>query len=303
MRLVIAVLILGLAAFTAHAVSYSNDSNSVDIDYTGPAPILPPDTNVPDTTAGTGGGGGDQSQQSGGTDTVTVSVTATTGGDANTTTGTTANGTDQGTAGNGAGGQTSTEAVSGEDIIRALLGNQALLLGGGASDDENGGGGYSVTISGAKTRAALRARGISGLSVLEELSSRFLSQKDFALVATSRILQNKQIEEVILSLDIITLSYRAEGRLLAFIPWEFPVRVTINPNAATPETRVIITLPWYRFFLQTFFTRSELVGELNAAIDKIKLEETHSIDAKTKLFTAVTDAIAARFDTVGGTFQ
>ena len=302
MRIAIALAILCLAAFTAHAVSYSNDTNSVDIDYQGPAPIGAPDSNLPEGTNGSGDGTDPSTPaNSGGTDavTVTVSVDNGNGGGAPGAGGATAGGT----AGTSTGGDTgsSGSTVTGEDILNSLFGNQALSISGGSGG--SGGGDYSIRLNGKKAREALKARGISKLSVQNRFTSKFLSKKDFALSAASRILENENIEEVILSLNIVQLTYRSQGRLFAVFPFAFPVTVAVNPYGETPETRVSVKFPWYSFFLQKYVSKAVLIRDINAAIQEADITEVDSIDAHTGFLSAITQVISLRTDTVEGTLR
>jgi hypothetical protein len=289
MRFVIVLLILALAGFTAHAISYSNDSDSIDIDYSGGSPVIP-DEEAPEdapggeSPAGNTGTTGNNSPATGSEDgtfteespDVTISVSEGEGGSEN---------------GN------SEDTSSEEDILNTLFGNQALLFGGGSGASD------SITLSGEKLRAALKARGIERLELSDLLGKRFKSKKDFALAAASSVLENEAIQEVVLTLDTLSLTYRAEGRLFAVFPLSYPVTLTIDPSGGTREERIRVTFPWWRFFLQTFVSRSELQNAIDNAISPVLEGERDSIDARTRLFLAVTNAIDARFDTVQGSLR
>ncbi|MBX9765577.1 hypothetical protein K2X83_02960 [Patescibacteria group bacterium] len=293
MRIFIAISILCLAAFTAHAVSYSNDTNSVDIDYQGPAPIGAPDSNLPQGGTGGGGGGdggggaqgGGSSTQGGSGDSGTVTVSVSTNGSSGNT-----------PQGAGSGGTSGSE-VSGEDILNTLFGNQALTISGGSDGEQ------FVRLNGKKAREALKARGITSLSITNRFTSKFLSKKDFALGAASSVLKNENIEEVILSLNTVQLTYSSQGRLFAVFPFAFPITITVNPYADTPESRVLVKFPWYSFFLQKFVSKTVLVRDINAAIDRAETSELEAIDARGKFLEAITDVITLRTDTVEGTLR
>lgn len=305
MRFAIAVAILFLAAsfpfvlaLSAHAVSYSNDTNSVDIDYQGPAPIGAPDTNIPEDEEGDNGGGGGSDGGGGG-----GGETPTSGGSGDTeevTVNVSAGGQTDGTSGSaeesGTGTSSSGTGISGEDILNSLFGNQALSTSGGESS-------YALRLNGKKAREALKARGITKLDIVNRFTSKFLSKKDFALGAVSDILNNENIEEVILSLNSVQVTYRSQGRLFAVFPMAFPVTVTVNPYADTAEARVFVKFPWYSFFLQKFVSKDVLIRDINAAVDKAEITEADSIDARTRFLNAITQTIASRVDTVEGTLQ
>jgi hypothetical protein len=130
-----------------------------------------------------------------------------------------------------------------------------------------------------------------------------LTKKDFALIAVSNILENENIEEVILSLNTVELTYRSEGRLFAAFPMAFPISVTVNPYATTPDSRVVVTFPWYSFFMQKFVSKSILVRDINAAIDATDIVDVEPIDARGKFLSAITQVITLRDDTVEGTLR
>jgi hypothetical protein len=281
MRFLVLVLVLSLAAFTAHAVSYSNDSDSIDIDYSGGSPAVPDDTGddggegapQQDGTGAQGNPGGDDGDSfDEESPDVTVSVSAT-----------------------GEDGEAISN-LSEDDLVNTLIGNQALLFGGGN-------GGDSIRLSAEKLRAALKARGVGKLELEDLLGRRFQSKKDFALVAASSVLENEAIQDIQLTLHSLSLTYRAEGRLFAVFPLSYPVKLDIDPRAATREGRVIVTFPWYRFFLQTFVSRSELQTLIDSAMEPIAQGEQDSVHAKTSLLLAVTNAIESRFDTVQGSLK
>lgn len=297
MRIAIALSILCLAAFTAHAVSYSNDTNSVDIDYLGPAPIGMPDSNAPEDGGEDGGGAGGGGEDAPVTpqnlwDANEVTVTVTTEGESGGGTGDTSGNDTSGFSGS------SSNEIDGEDILASLFGNQALSISGSSY-----GGEHTVRLNGKKAREALKARGITKISIVNRFTSKFLTKKDFALMAVSNILENENIEEVILSLNTVELTYRSEGRLFAAFPMAFPISVTVNPYATTPESRVSVKFPWYSFFMQKFVSKNGLVRDINAAIDATDITDVEPIDARGKFLSAITQVITLREDTVEGTLR
>lgn len=290
MKSVLCAILFFAIPIGVFAATYSNDTSSVDINYTGPAPIGSPDSNIPpDPGAGGGqetgptegtGGSGTQEPQGG----VTIPVVIVTEGSSGGT----------GTAGAGT-------PLTSEDILSTLFGYQAALFGSASGSSEGEWG--TITISGAKARAALAARGVSRLSLSNLLNSRFFTMGDFTLVAASKILENKTIEEVILTLDTLSLTYRSDGRLFAMFPFSYPIKLTVNPNGETREKRVQVKFPWYRFFLRTFVSTSELQNQIDSVLVKVFVEAESDADLKTKMLIAVTEAIELRFDTVQGTLK
>jgi|GEM_PF-5703594 len=279
-----ALLVLLCFAFTATGVhaAYSNDSNAIDIDYVGAAPTPSASggnellfSDPPDGDEGGEDGGDEESDEESQSVSVPVSVVTS---------------ADDGTS-PGAGGSDGEDAISADDILNTLRGNQAIFFEGGS-----GGGFGTVRIWGDRAREALGSRGITRLDV-GGFGNKFLTKGDFAAAIASSVLENPALQEVVVSLESFTISYKAEGRLFAVFPMQYPVRLTINPYGATTEERVVIKLPWYRFFLQTFFSRSALQKELDQQVTE-SIAKGADVDARTRLYTAVTQTLTSRVDTV-----
>lgn len=309
MRLVLAivVLIVGISfpfvlALSAHAISYSNDTNSVDIDYTGPAPIGAPDSNLSGSGSGSGSGdGGGSDTESGGNvsgggsggDGVTLTVVVNQNGNSDSSSN--GNSDSQQDAGSGSGVEGS---LSGEDILNTLFGNQALSITGGSS-----GGDFVIRLDGKKVREALKARGISTISILNKFTSKFLTKKDYALNAVSTILENEQIEEIVMSLSTVRLSYRAQGRLFGVFPITYPISLTVNPLADSPQERVISKFPWYSFFVQKYVSKKILSRDINAALQTVAALDTDDTDRRARYVDAIVQVITSRVDTVEGSLR
>ena len=299
----------------AHAAVYSNDSNSVDINYTGPAPGSIPGVGFPDDgtgggnqgdtgASGTQGAGGDSGDGSGGQSGVTIPVTVVTGegGNGQNQAGSSGNSGSSAHSGNGANDANGGSAPSIQEVLASLIGHQAVSYG--ANSGSSGGGDWgTITISAKKAREALAVRSVSRISLSDLLNSRFFTREDFTIVAASKILDNKTIEEVILTLDTLTLTYHSEGRLFAVFPFSYPVTLVIDPNLDTREKRIKVKFPWYRFFLQTFVTRTQLQSQLDSAITQAIIGADAGADVKTKVLVAVTQTLESRFDTVEGSVQ
>lgn len=306
MRLLLAivVLIVGISfpfvlALSAHAISYSNDTNSVDIDYTGPAPIGAPDSNLSGSGSGGTDGGSSGSESSGGssgggsaTDGVTVTIAINQNGSSSSANGDSA-GTEQ-----GQGSSAQGSGVSGDEILNTLFGNQALSISGGSSGE-----GFVIRLDGKKVREALKARGISTITILNKFTSKFLTKKDYALNAVSTILQNEQIEEIVMSLSTMRISYRAQGRLFGVFPITYPIALTVNPFADTPEKRVVSKFPWYSFFVQKYVSKKVLVKDINAALQTVAALDTDDADRGARYVDAVVTVITGRIDTVEGSLR
>lgn len=327
---------------SAHAADYSNDSDSININYTGGTPTPPPSDAPPadqppaDSGSSGSGGTGSDAGNAGSTD-VTVQVTvvtdpnagggsggsssgsgtATGGGSADSSgqTGGTSgsaegNQNQQGSGGTG-GSQSFSSSASGasggavtaSDIVSTLQGNQAVIFGQGASSSGTsgtgaGGGGITaqeafgtVTLSGKKVRAALSARSVTDIILGTALGQRYLTKGDATIAAASAILKNSALEEVVLSLQTISFTYTAQGRLFAVFPIDYPLKVTVNPAGTTVDERVRLGFPWYTFFLQTFISKNALQAGIDAAVRGVVANADGAVDAQSKLVAAVNETL------------
>ena len=208
----------------------------------------------------------------------------------------------------GTSSQTQT-TESATDFLATLIGNQAVSVSGTLSGSGvSSGAGVLVRVDGNAVRSALRARGITEVSLSSrtargKLIGRLTSKEDFTLLAASRALSNASIDEVVLSSGTLSVSYRSQGRLFAVIPLNFSVKVSVNPLLDTPEKRVAVRFPWYKFFLQTFVSKKSLQKDLDEAIDDIREEEKITIDTEARLFGIIVQTLERRFDTVEGSIQ
>lgn len=272
------------------AADYSNDSNSININYTGSEPDV--------LSGGSSGGGGGSGSTGGAGETGGGGGGGTTGGNGaplpDTQVTVTVSATGDGSNGSNNAGSGST----GSDILSTLLGNQAVFFGSGGGT----GGGGDVSLSAEDVRKALAARGVSKLTLSRFLSERFRTKGDFALAAASSILDNPSLEKVILSARDLSLTYKATGRLLGVFPLAYPIRLEVHPYEKTPEARIGVKFPWYRFFLQTYVTKKQLQTELDAALS-FALSDTEETDQAARALLAISTAIQERFDTVEGTIS
>ncbi len=285
MRFLVGILLL-FVAFPAYA-AYSNDSSSVDIDYSGPAEdqLAPPPVWNLTPPGDTGGGSEEEEGELEDSDEITVPVIVVVDNSAP--------GQGTGTGGESDGGFSN---ITAEDIINTLIGNQAFSI----ERDPGGGGWWILRISGEKARAALKARGITKITLLGSFRNKFLSRGDMTIAAASSLLENENLEEIIISLDTLSLSYKARGRLFGVLPWEYPVHISVDPYGTTVEERVSVKFPWYRFFLQTFVSRSALQAQIDQVVVSALAEDSESLDARARLYIAITESIRTRFDTIEG---
>ena len=119
-----------------------------------------------------------------------------------------------------------------------------------------------------------------------------LNARGLGLVAASTALSDKNIDSVSFTGGSFEIKYRSRGYLFSFIPVSFPVRVVIVPEATSG--RVIVLLPWYRFFVREFFTGKSLAAEINAVLEAEIGNSAAGADLKLQLFEATADFCAKR---------
>lgn len=231
--------------------------------------------NSSDTSTGEGSGGSDASDVSGGSEG---------GGDA----------------------ESAPSTVSEEDALDSLSASGGISVSSGAS----GGSGIAVSVDGAAVRRALREKADIGSvlahwrSVAERKSrsadTKLTTGEYYALVAATLAGDDAQIDSATFDGIRFEITYRSRGALLWFLPWSFPVRVTVNATAVSAEERVQVALPWYHWFLREFFTREGLASE----IDSVVISELRAADPETeediqvRLFIAVADFLRAKVRTI-----
>lgn len=316
----------------AHAVFY-NDSNVIEIgDGTPPEPSESGSGgDIGGSTAGgaqgleqgSTGSGGTSTGSSGGTASgETSSFGGTSGGGSSGSAGDAGAGGASG--GNTQGGSTGAGTGTEEELIELLLSEGALegVLGSGSGDSEgadasgSGGGAFdadsslggfgagsvlSVSVSGSKVRDALR-----GKYDLQDIldgwrgkAGKKYGAREYGLMAASTALRDGNVEAVLFTASAFEITYRSRGYLLAVIPWSFPVRVSIVPEAQALEERVKVKLPWYRFFVREFFTADGLRREIDDAIAAArKANIATDTDGTALLFGTVSDFLKRKVGTI-----
>ena len=323
------VLFAGLSlAPAAHAVFY-NDSNVIEI-----GDGLPPEPSEEDGgaggTGGTAGEAGTGSSSEGGSSeggssssgggSSSVSQNGSTGGAAG---GSPASGGFSSVPSDGSGEEESSSGAGGteEDLINLLIAGGALSgveSGGtaeeaGASDSSAGAlgaggslGGFgsdsvlSVTVSGSKVREALRGK-YDLQDILESWRSKASGKfgaREYGLIAASTALRDGNVEAVSFTASAFELTYRSRGYLLAIIPWSFPVRATIVPEAASATERVKLKLPWYRFFVRKFFTTDGLIRDIDAIVTQTVAAGSGEKGGTARVFEAVSDFLRRKVGTI-----
>lgn len=276
------------------AFAFYNDSDIIELEDD--APPAPPDSVGPTNTGGSGTGSG-----------------AGQGGVVNETTG----GAPQGSSNSGDGqpvvptepGGSGSDDSDDEDLLDSLVSAGVITGSGVASDsslfdDSLLGARGSVIINGDSVRKYFRGRyDLQELLLGWRAGSDRLGAGGLGYIAASTALRDSNVDAVSFTADRFDITYRSRGYLFTFIPMTFPVRVTVIPEAT--YGRVVVKLPWYRFFVREFFTARGLADDIESVIQE-ELKKTFADDADLKpiLFAAVADYLRTKVgtvsDTVGG---
>lgn len=292
MRIILLLVLLLMPAGYASAVFYNNTETIEIGDGELPEPS-PDSTDDPGTVNEGVGSGGDAGSTNNGTE----------GGSSN-------GGGDGGGSAGGGGSAVESHLTGGDggsamdasDVINALISGGALSgfsTGAGSAGAPAGTGGSSVRIIGERVRQVLS----SDIDLREILSywrkgSGKASDEELGLIAASTALRDTNIQEITFGGSNFEIVYRSRGYLLAVIPWSFPVRLTVIPEAPVIEERVQVKLPWYRFFVRKFFT----VRGLQRDIDEMLTRTTEGMDGDsdqtTLLFEATSQFLRQRVGTV-----
>ncbi len=306
MTLARSLLIAGLIVFPlgAGAATMQNNSDSINLD--------------PLTQQSSGGseGGGSESSDSGNTNTSNPTPPATppptpepTGaGEVVVTVGGGPGGEDGSVSGSG-----SEDAnANGGDIVESLQESGAISNPSTSLGVPNSGGQSSegVFISGGRTREVLSSAGISKITIRgwDPLTKRFITVEDgkvppggsplartnaeVGLVAASAAMDDFHLGQILIDGHTVDLEYRTSGRILLFIPKTFTMYVHVDASAATPETRVSLKYPWYRWFMWLTVPQKEIRRVLEEAIINVGSSESDQ-DQGARLFVAVSSALKA----------
>lgn len=270
------------------AFAFYNDSDIIELEND--APPAPPDTVGPTNGGGSGTGSG-----------------AGQGGVVSETTGT----GQQGSSNSGDGqpiaptetGGSGTGASDDEDLLDSLVSAGVITGSGVASDsslfdDSLLGARGSVIINGDSVRKYFRGRyDLQELLLGWRADSKRLGAGGLGYIAASTALRDSNVDSVSFTADRFDITYRSRGYLFTFIPMTFPVHVTVIPEAASG--RVVVKLPWYRFFVREFFTARGLAEDIERVIqDELKKTFADDADLKPVLFAAVADYLRTKVGTV-----
>lgn len=88
------------------------------------------------------------------------------------------------------------------------------------------------------------------------------SGHDLEDFAKGVLLKDENVESVSLNFGEIKVEYKADGKLLGFIPHRFTERVTVDTQAEAQD-RVKVRFPWYRFLLSIDASAKDIEALLN----------------------------------------
>lgn len=305
-RFVIALAGMCLLPFMAHAIFF-NDSNVVEIED-GTPPNVVKTSGVTTGSAGYPFGGGNSDEVNTGYD---FSQTDEEGGSES--------GSGAGSASAGGNGiaslpQTTIQAL--QSLLEALLKNGVFAgtsfgaLGFLSSIDLSVSNGPSLTIGellkegvmvidGDMVREALRGN-IDLRSVLTTYERAIHSSdaREYGFVAAKTALLDRNVARIAFTASAFEIRYRSRGYLFGFIPMSFPVQVKVVPLAEQTESRISISLPWYRFFVREFFTVPGLRDDIDAVLKSEMEKVATGTDPNLALFEAVANYLRSKIGTV-----
>lgn len=217
-----------------------------------------------------------------------------------------------GGAGGGGGSNEPGAPDSPEDVIETLIHSGAASGAGVVAGSETEGR-ARVSVSGAKVREVLRASGTVG-QVLDywkgmkgrrnqpgRESGKMTPGEYYSLVAATLAGEDSRLDEAAFEAGRFEITYRSRGALLWLIPFSFPVRITVTPLAAE-GARTKIALPWYHWFVNEYFTRDSLAGEietlLRAELARPEFIEAAEEEVNAELFAAVAQFLRSKVRTI-----
>ena len=212
----------------------------------------------------------------------------------------------------GSGGSASETAGSGgasveseEEVLSVFETEGAVSMSGGG-----GGGIGSITIDGAEVRRALREnadigdvlahwRSVAGRKS-RNVGAKLTTGEYYSLVAATLAGDDDKLDGATFDGIRFGITYRSRGALFAFIPWSFPVHVTVEATAVSAQDRVQVRFPWYHWFMREYFTREGLASEIDSIVTKELREadpETEE-DIHARLFVAVAQFLRLKVRTI-----
>jgi hypothetical protein len=295
-------LILAALAYTAlepqMAYAFYNDSNVIEIEDDAP-PVSSGGSGGTEDGGGTGSGAG-QGGGASGSEEETEGNGGNTGGGENSSE---ESGEATSEGGSGTANNEADEALLSTLVEAGIISGSGTLSGSSLFEDSRSGwSGGVVHVDGDSVRRYFRGRyDVQDLLLSWRMGNKArLSAQGLGYVAASTALRDRNVANVSFSADAFEIRYRSRGYLFSFIPMTFPVRVTVSPEATLG--RVVVKLPWYRFFVREFFTARGLADDVDAVIQaEIEKNTARDIDLRAELFVAVANYLRTKVGTVSDT--
>jgi type VI protein secretion system component Hcp len=191
--------------------------------------------------------------------------------------------------------------IKGESSDKGGGNGDVIIVGGEASASKP----KEIVVVGSKVREVLRAQGVTKVTVRgwdpekkEEISeSDVRNEADLGIMLVAAAQADKNIEEVSLNFEEIKVKYSSQGKLFGFIPVDYLINVTADRNEEIDNSaygRVKVKFPWYRVFMKTGISRSELESELTEELDTDAGGSEVVVEARA--FNTISNTLKARHD-------
>ena len=171
-------------------------------------------------------------------------------------------------------------------------------------------GGFIVVVDGQKVRDAF-GNDIDASKILsfwknpaerKKRGGKLSTGEYYALLAATIAEEDGRLDRAAFKAGEFEITYRSRGALFAFIPFSFPVRVTVRSHEKNAERRVEVRLPWYRLFVREFFTPESLEGEIDVLVqDEMKRHQANTVETQALLFAAVAEFLKQKVRTISDT--
>lgn len=220
---------------------------------------------------------------------------------------------DSGASAGGVGGNTTgaPSAPTTEKEVLATLVNGGALIGLGGGNFDGGGGGVAIVLDGARMRKMLHDepsiadilshwRSVAGRKSRAAGNDHITTGEYYALIAATLAGDDERLDGATFSGTQFSLTYRSRGLLFAFIPLSFPVRVTIAATAGTPNERVQIHVPWYHWFMRTYFSQSALASDIDSIVttELSVVDPEVEEDIQARIFVAIAQYLREKVQTI-----
>ena len=114
------------------------------------------------------------------------------------------------------------------------------------------------------------------------------------ILAASAALDDGHLGAVTMDGTDITIQYKSSGRLLYVVPITFPIGISVHAAASTTAERVLLTYPWYKWFVWLTVPEDELIIAIDTAIATAQSQITATTslkDTQGRLFIGISNAL------------